>query len=254
MSDRRRMQEFMPKIHNADLGEEKLVHTMENRPFLSVPMCMHPIESEECPNGKQKYGRLCVEGKKLSCSGHEAFLANKIFADFYQSEVGKCLPFSPYDPKKGCASGFRKMSDPENQDIGVCVGTPSNRPDCGTELQKLNAHATWKHLKEDEPFDTLQETHLPDKVGNKGDTSNLMCNAMYDFVKYATYDQVDLKKDIPQSEAIRECSSLANKNAFFVQQHRNGNTMCGILYVSTLENVELTNQKNRYGAVCTSQR
>ena len=247
MSDRRKMKEFMPKIHNADLGEEKLVHTMENRPFLSVPMCMHPIESEECPFGKEKYGRLCVDTKKLSCSGYEAFLASKIFADGFQSAVGKCLPVSPYDPQKGCTSGFRKMSTPENQDFGLCVGTPSDRPDCGTELQKRHAHATWKRL-------LLQETQVRDRAVHKGDTSNLMCNAMYDFVKYATYDQVEFKKDISQSEAIRECSSLANKNAFFVQQHRNGNTVCGILNVSTLENVELANLNHRYGAVCTSQR
>ena len=58
--------------------------------------------------------------------------------------------------------------------------------------------------------------------------TNYLCHPEKNFVKDAQYTQQTLAKNISQNNATKQCMDKAQGRDFFVQQHNNGHTICGI--------------------------
>lgn len=76
------------------------------------------------------------------------------------------------------------------------------------------------------------------------------CDPTVNFIDDKRYRSIVIGENIPQHDALRRCKAEAKERDFFVQQHTNGHTVCGIF------DEPITHQDTRhahghtYGAVC----
>ena len=98
------------------------------------------------------------------------------------------------------------------------------------------------------PSSTIHTTH-PQRDKDMSSTP-YTCDPTVNFVDRVRYEQIDYIKDAPQHEAIRHCEKLAEGRDFFVQQHRNGHTICGFFKVPLSDSNRQVTHGHTYGAVC----
>ena len=80
--------------------------------------------------------------------------------------------------------------------------------------------------------------------------TNYICDPQNNFVKDAQYAQQTLRKNIAQSRATKDCMNRAKGRDFFVQQHNNGHTICGIFNNKLDSESDYVQHGHRYGTVC----
>ena len=90
-----------------------------------------------------------------------------------------------------------------------------------------------------------------------------LCSGNITFVKNKRYEQVVLPNttslpSLPKEDAMKECHRISNGADFFVQQHSNNYTVCGVFKEKDGTNTQLQHtddfQKDnfKYGTVCTT--
>ena len=80
--------------------------------------------------------------------------------------------------------------------------------------------------------------------------TNYLCHPEKNFVKDAQYTQQTLAKNISQNNATKQCMDKAQGRDFFVQQHNNGHTICGIFNNKLDSESEYLQHGHKYGTVC----
>ena len=81
--------------------------------------------------------------------------------------------------------------------------------------------------------------------------TNYTCNPSKNFVKDAQYTEQTLRSNITQSNATKQCMDKASGKDFFVQQRKNGQTICGIFNNKLDSESEYVQEIfPRYGTVC----
>lgn len=91
--------------------------------------------------------------------------------------------------------------------------------------------------------------------GNVCRYSQNECHRDQHFVPNKQYSQADLGKNLTYREATNRCKVMANDRDYFVQQHGNGHTVCGVFHKQLTGFEPTTYDPNlRYGAVCHQSR
>ena len=80
--------------------------------------------------------------------------------------------------------------------------------------------------------------------------TNYLCHPEKNFVKDAQYTQQTLAKNISQNNATKQCMDKAQGRDFFVQQHNNGHTICGIFNNKLDSESDYVQNAGIYGTVC----
>ena len=80
--------------------------------------------------------------------------------------------------------------------------------------------------------------------------TNYLCHPEKNFVKDAQYTQQTLAENISQNNATKQCMDKAQGRDFFVQQHNNGHTICGIFNNKLDSESEYLQHGHKYGTVC----
>ena len=82
--------------------------------------------------------------------------------------------------------------------------------------------------------------------------TNYICDPQKNFVKDAQYTEQTLRNDISQSLATKQCMDKARSSGkdFFVQQRKNGQTICGIFNNKLDSESEYVQHGHIYGTVC----
>lgn len=209
----------------------------------------------------------------------------RVEADRVNAFTGKCLKFSAYDfEKQACDRGQRR----EGKET-LCI--EDNLSDkCGTEEERQTAASILQsNMLDDLPIEKtkpppamfleqmVELSELPitqqsssDKPSTKKaprpsvkpsnaqssdmlePAKHMMCDMKNNFVRDVKYRQMDLAANITREAAISACEDMADGNAFFVQQHGNGHTVCGVYDTPTLDRKKYKfNSGIKYGSVCT---
>ena len=80
--------------------------------------------------------------------------------------------------------------------------------------------------------------------------TNYLCHPEKNFVKGEHFTKQKLPANIGQTDATKQCMARANGKDFFVQQHNNGHTICGIFNNKLDSESEYLQHGHKYGTVC----
>ena len=80
--------------------------------------------------------------------------------------------------------------------------------------------------------------------------TNYLCHPEKNFVKGENFTKQKLPANIGQTDATKQCMDKAQGRDFFVQQHNNGHTICGIFNNKLDSESDYVQNAGIYGTVC----